>query len=163
VSVSLSSLTFEASALLAEEAHVLDDRDYERWMELFTDDCLYWMPVDPESDDGTMRLNVFYDDRAKMLDRITRLNSGAAYTEEPASLTSRTISAVLVTPNEGEDPSCTVRSNFLLVAHRSGKQRLLGGRYLHRLVRRDDHLLITEKRVTLLGSDTPQRPMTFLF
>lgn len=158
-----SFLTLEAHALLAKEAHLLDDRDYEGWLELFAEDCLYWMPVDPESEDGTMRLNVFYDDRAKMMDRITRLNSGSAYTEEPVSLTSRTVSAVQVTTDEGEDPNCTVRSNFLLVAHRSGRQRLLGGRYLHRLVRGDDGLRIAEKRVTLLGSDSPQPPMTFLF
>jgi 3-phenylpropionate/cinnamic acid dioxygenase small subunit len=156
------SLTHEAYALLADEAHLLDDRDYEAWLELFTDDCLYWMPVDPASEDGTMRLNVFYDDRARMEDRITRLNSGSAYTEEPISLTSRMVSAVQVTPDGGPG-GCVVRSNFLLVAHRSGKQRLLGGRYLHRLARRDDHLCIAEKRVTLLGSDSPQPPMTFLF
>lgn len=157
------ALTHEAYALLAKEAHLLDDRDYEAWLELFTDDCLYWMPVDPESEDGAMRLNVFYDDRAKMRDRITRLNSGSAYTEEPVSLTARTVSTVQVTPVDGERADCAVRSSFLLVAHRSGKQRLLGGRYLHHMVRRDGDLRIAEKRVTLLGSDSPQPPMTFLF
>jgi benzoate/toluate 1,2-dioxygenase beta subunit len=156
-------MTHEAHALLAREAHLLDDRDYEGWLELFTDDCLYWMPVDPECEDGTMRLNVFYDDRAKMRDRITRLTSGSAYTEEPVSLTSRTVSAVHLVAGDGESGSCTVRSNFLLVAHRSGAQRVLGGRCLHRLVRRSDGLRIAEKRVSLLGSDAPQRPMTFLF
>jgi benzoate/toluate 1,2-dioxygenase beta subunit len=161
--VSDAALTFEAHALLTREAHLLDDRDYEGWLELFTEDCLYWMPVDPESEDGMMRLNVFYDDRAKMMDRITRLESGSAYTEEPISLTSRTISALQVTPDERDGGDFLARSNFLLVAHRSGRQRILGGRYLHRLVRRDDGLRIAEKRVTLLGSDSPQPPMTFLF
>jgi 3-phenylpropionate/cinnamic acid dioxygenase small subunit len=155
-------LATEAYDLLAEEAHLLDDRDYAAWLRLFTEECLYWMPVDPEVEDGTMRLNVFYDDRPRMEDRIARLESGSAYTEEPISLTSRTFSAVQVAP-DGEGDSCVVRSNFMLVAYRSGKQRVLGGRYLHRLVRRDGGLRIAEKRVALLGSDAPQRPMTFLF
>jgi 3-phenylpropionate/cinnamic acid dioxygenase small subunit len=158
--MSHDSLTSEAYALLAEEAHLLDDRAYASWLELFVDDCLYWMPVDPESGDGTMRLNVFYDDRARMEDRVTRLSSGSAYTEEPVSLTSRTFSALQIVP---EDNGCLVRSNFMMVAYRSGEQRLLGGRYQHRLVRSDGVLRIAEKRVTLLGSDAPQRPMTFLF
>jgi benzoate/toluate 1,2-dioxygenase beta subunit len=159
-----ASLVPEVSELLAREAHLLDDRDYEGWLELFTDDCLYWMPVDPLVEDGTMRLNVFYDDKPKMRDRITRLSSGSAYTEEPISLTARTFAAVQVEEDGASDGErIAVRSNFQMVAYRSGEQRVLGGRYLHRLVREDGGLRISEKRVTLLGSDAPQRPMTFLF
>ncbi len=161
--MSVGELTAEVYALLAQEAHLLDDRDYDGWLELFVDDCLYWMPVDPESVDGTMRLNVFYDDRARMEDRIARLSSGSAYTEEPISLTSRTFSALRVSAEEADEDGCVARSNFMLIAHRAGRQRILGGRYLHRLIRQDGSLRIAEKRVSLLGSDSPQRPMTFLF
>lgn len=155
----------EVYELLAREAHLLDDRDYEGWLGLFTADCLYWMPVDPLAEDGTLRLNVFYDDRARLEDRITRLNSGSAYTEEPISLTARTFSALQLeeTGEIGDDGGVVARSNFQMIAYRSGEQRVLGGRYRHRLVREDGHLRISEKRVTLLGSDAPQRPMTFLF
>lgn len=155
-----AELAAEAHDLLAREAHLLDDRDYAGWLELFTDDCLYWMPVDPLVEDGALRLNVFYDDKPKMRDRIARLESGNAYTEEPISLTARTLGALLV---EADGERLDARSNFQLVAYRSGEQRLLGGRYLHRLVRERGRLRIAEKRVTLLGSDAPQRPMTFLF
>ena len=44
-----AALVPEVYELLAREAHLLDDRDYEGWLELFTEDCLYWMPVDPWS------------------------------------------------------------------------------------------------------------------
>lgn len=152
----------EAYELLAREAHLLDDRDYEGWLALFTAECLYWMPVDPLSEDGTLRLNVFYDDRPKMEDRITRLTSGNAYTEEPISLTARTFSALQLEP-DGDDSAAAVRSNFQMIAYRSGEQRVFGGWCRHRLVRQDDRLLIAEKRVTLLGSDAPQPAMTFLF
>jgi 3-phenylpropionate/cinnamic acid dioxygenase small subunit len=157
------ALTGEAYELLATEAHLLDDREYDGWLELFTEECLYWMPVDPEADDdGTMRLNVFYDDRPSMEDRVTRLTSGNAFTEEPISLTARTFSAVQVESDEAGD-GCAVRSNFVLVTLRLGEQRVFGGRCLHRLVRQDGELRIAAKRVSLLGSDAPQRPMTFLF
>jgi benzoate/toluate 1,2-dioxygenase beta subunit len=159
------SLLPEVYELLAREAHLLDDRDYEGWLELFTDDCLYWMPVDPLCEDGTMRLNVFYDDRARMEDRIARLSSGSAYTEEPISLTARTFSALQLEQigDDSGDADVVARSNFQMIAYRSGEQRVLGGRYRHHLVRKDGHLRISQKRVTLLGSDAPQRPMTFLF
>lgn len=157
-----SPLLSEVYELLAREAHLLDDRDYEGWLELFTADCLYWMPVDPLTEDGTLRLNVFYDDRARLEDRIARLNSGSAYTEEPISLTARTFSALQL-EETGDAAEIVARSNYLMIAYRSGEQRVLGGRYRHRLVREDGRLRISEKRVTLLGSDAPQRPMTFLF
>ena len=151
----------EAYELLAREAHLLDDRDFEGWLDLFTEDCLYWMPVDPLAEDGGLRLNVFYDDKAKMKDRIARLSSGSAYTEEPISLTARTFAALQLESSDEE--LLVVRSNFQMIAYRSGEQRLLGGRYRHCLVRESGALRISEKRVTLLGSDAPQRPMTFLF
>jgi len=154
----------EVYELLAREAHLLDDRDYEGWLQLFTDECLYWMPVDPLSEDGALRLNVFYDDRPRMEDRIARLTSGNAYTEEPISLTARTFSALQLEP-AGDDTAAgsAVRSNFQMVAYRNGDQKVYGGWYRHRLVRQDERLLIAEKRVTLLGSDAPQPAMTFLF
>lgn len=155
-------LLAEVHALLATEVHLLDDREYDRWLELFTDDCLYWMPVDPLATEGATRLNVIYDDRARMRDRIARLTSGSAYTEDPPSLTSRSLSAVLVSRGDREG-ELVVRSNYGIIVYRRGQQRQFGGRYLHRLVRRDGALRIAEKRVTLLGSDTPQRAMTFLF
>jgi ethylbenzene dioxygenase subunit beta len=156
------SLWTDVYAFLADEVHLLDDREYDRWLSLFAEDCLYWMPVDPRSDDGSLRLNVFYDDRARLADRIARLVSGSAYTEEPPALTARTISAVQIV--SGDRPGeVVVRSNFSLVAYRNGEQRQLGGRYLHRLASDDGAFRIAEKRVTLLGSDAPQRPMTFLF
>lgn len=151
----------EVYELLAREAHLLDDRDYEGWLRLFTEECLYWMPVDPLSEDGTLRLNVFYDDRARMEDRIVRLTSGNAYTEEPISLTARTFSALQF--ESSDDEAAVVRSNFQMVAYRSGEQKVYGGWYRHRLARQGDKLLIAEKRVTLLGSDAPQPAMTFLF
>lgn len=153
----------EVYELLAREAHLLDGRDYEGWLRLFTSDCLYWMPVDPLSEDGTLRLNVFYDDRPKMEDRIARLTSGNAYTEEPISLTARTFSALQLEPAGEGDADAVVRSNFQMVAYRSGEQKVYGGWYRHRLARQDDRLLIAEKRVTLLGSDAPQPAMTFVF
>lgn len=153
----------EVYELLAREAHLLDDRDYEGWLQLFTDECLYWMPVDPLSEDGALRLNVFYDDRPRMEDRIARLTSGNAYTEEPISLTARTFSALQLDPAGDDGGAVAVRSNFQMVAYRNGDQKVYGGWYRHRLVRQDERLLIAEKRVTLLGSDAPQPAMTFLF
>jgi len=161
---SSADLAAEVSAFLAAEAHLLDDRDYERWLEMFTLDCLYWMPVDPLAISGALRLNVIYDDRARLRDRVGRLTSGSAFSEDPPTLTARTIGTVHLVGGAGTAAEpFVVRSTFSLVAHRCGQQRHLAGRYGHRLVREGSALRIAEKRVGLLGSDSPQRPMAFLF
>lgn len=158
------SMIAEVEAFLADEVHLLDDRDYRLWLDLFTSECRYVMPVDPLCGDDALRLHVFYDDRARLEDRVARLTSGEALTEDPPTLTVRTLSAVQVRPESSSDADeLLVRSNFVLLAHRHGVQRQFGGRYRHRLVRREGTLRIVEKRVTLLGSDAPQRAMTFLF
>lgn len=157
-------LWLEVYGLLAQEAHLLDDREYEAWLQLFAQPCLYWMPVDPTSSDGELRLNVFYDDWTRLNDRVARLTSGSAFSEEPPSLTARAFSALQVAADHGAgDGRLVARSNFSLIAYRSGEQRHFGGRYFHSLVRSSGTLRIAEKRVVLLGSDAPQRPMTFLF
>jgi 3-phenylpropionate/cinnamic acid dioxygenase small subunit len=34
----------EAAALLAREAMLLDRLDFDPWLDLYTVDCLFWMP-----------------------------------------------------------------------------------------------------------------------
>lgn len=159
-----SDLTAEVDALLATEAHLLDSRAYLDWLQLFTEDCLYWMPVDPHATDGSQGLNLVYDDRPRLQSRIARLLSGNAHTENPPSSTVRTIGAVRIFDDDHNgEPAILVESHFVLVAHRLGDQRVFGGRYGHRIVREAEGFRIAEKRVAFLGSDAPQRHMTFLF
>jgi 3-phenylpropionate/cinnamic acid dioxygenase small subunit len=152
----------EATALLSLEVDLLDDRDYSRWLDLYADVCLYWMPVDQAATDGSLRLNVFYDDRARMQDRVNRLLSSTAFSGQPPTLTSRTLSILKVELDKDKE-TVIVKSNFTLVAYRQNRQRVFGGRYLHRLVRLGGVFRVTEKRIGLLGSDAPQHSMTFLF
>ena len=45
----------EIEDFLYREADLLDERDYDQWLDLLADDIRYWMPL---------RLNVPYEDRA---------------------------------------------------------------------------------------------------
>ena len=46
----------EVEDFLYGEADLLDERDYDEWLDLFTEDVVYWMP---------MRKNVSFEDREK--------------------------------------------------------------------------------------------------
>ena len=45
-------------------------------------------------------LNIIYDDRPRLLDRVSRLQSGLAFSDEPHSVTSHVLSAVRVLRGE---------------------------------------------------------------
>jgi benzoate/toluate 1,2-dioxygenase subunit beta len=79
---------------LLDEAELLDARRLEEWTTLFADDAVYWLPMDPDQVTPGDGLNIVYDDRPRLLDRVSRLNSGLAFSDEPHSATSHTLSPV---------------------------------------------------------------------
>src|ERR1700743_1998252 len=76
---------------LLDEAELLDSRRLDEWTSLFTEDAVYWLPMDPGQVAPGDGLNVIYDDRLRLLDRVSRLNSGLAFSDEPHSATSHTL------------------------------------------------------------------------
>ena len=115
---------------LYREARLLDERRFDEWFELFTEDCLYWMPtrynrlrdgtgeqwpVDAEVEDES-GLAYFEDNHRMLRRRIDRLKTGMAWAEDPPSRTRHVISNVEA--EDGEAPGEIVaRSAFL--AYRS--------------------------------------------
>src|ERR1700733_15271223 len=81
---------------LLDEAELLDTRRLDEWTSLFTEDAVYWLPMDSGQVAPGDGLNIIYDDRLRLLDRVSRLNSGLAFSDEPHSVTSHTLSPVRV-------------------------------------------------------------------
>src|SRR6201996_7055833 len=86
------SLVSRFTDFLLEEAELLDGRRLEEWTSLFADDAVYWLPMDPAQVSPGDGLNIVYDDRPRLLDRVSRLGSGLAFSDEPNSVTSHTLS-----------------------------------------------------------------------
>ncbi|MEM8662420.1 MAG: hypothetical protein AAGF35_16165, partial [Pseudomonadota bacterium] len=40
------AMSAECAALLHFEARLLDQKRYEQWLDLYTDDAIYWIPYD---------------------------------------------------------------------------------------------------------------------
>src|ERR1700722_16093853 len=77
---------------LLDEAELLGTRRFEGGTGLFADDAGDWLPVAPAPGAPGDGLNLVYDDRPRLLDRVYRLNSGLAFSDEPHSATSHTLS-----------------------------------------------------------------------
>ena len=74
----------EVEDLLYEEAELLDDRRFHQWLDLFTDDLHYWMPVRENRNSREVAEELskpgetaFFDDTKETLRmRVARLDTG---------------------------------------------------------------------------------------
>ena len=96
------------------ENRLVDSDRFEEWLELFTEDCLYWVPTVTAGADPTTQLCTAFDDHRRLEDRIVRLRTGTAYSQVPPSRTCRAISNLEIweskTPGE-------IRARCVVVIH----------------------------------------------
>ena len=141
-----------ARQLIEREARLLDGHDYERWLALFTGECIYWVPGTPERGDPRREISVMFDDRRRMEDRVHRLRTGYAWSQAPRSRTVRLVTNVEVFAT-GEPRARMVRSNFLISEFWGDETRVLTGWAGHRLVQTDGRWLFAAKQVNLIDCD----------
>lgn len=104
-----TGLTQEIEQFFYYEARMLDERQFEEWLQLFSDDIRYWMPVVSTRERGGREIAgdnelAFFDDNKTTLTlRVKRLYTDFAFAEEPPSRTSRFISNVQV-ESSGSSP-----------------------------------------------------------
>jgi 3-phenylpropionate/cinnamic acid dioxygenase small subunit len=117
-----SDLRHEIEDFFFLEAELLDERRLREWLELFTDDLHYWMPVRanllerPEALDQELSGpgdSYYFNDTKKSLQiRVERLYLKNAWAEMPPSRTRRLISNVRLKKDNGSE--IEVYCNFLV-------------------------------------------------
>ena len=141
------ALWFELMQFYIREAWLLDDRKFRDWLELFTEDVLYFMPrrknvprreahreVTPLGD-----LAVFEDDKRYLEMRVARLETGMAWAEDPPSRTRHLIGNLVVQPLENGEVEAKT-AFFIYRSHLETDQQLFAGS-------RDDVLTSGQRRL----------------
>ena len=155
------ALAAEIASLLHFEARLLDERRYEVWLDLLTESCTYWIPINPDGGDPRTEWSLSLDDRRRIEDRIRWLGTGDVHGQRPPSRTRRLLTNVEGW-SVGADERQT-RSNFVLFEHRLDRTRQFVGAYEHRLRLGTDGWRIDAKTVRLIDSDSAQANVTFVF
>ena len=143
----------EVEYFLMHEARLLDERRFEDWMALFTEDGVYWVPARPGQESPDDETSLFYDDRRLMTTRIARLNHPGMHSQNPASRCCHLVSNVLIEPASADSAEIVVTSNAIMVEYRQGDQRVFAGKNTHKLVRSGEKFLIASKKVELINCD----------
>lgn len=150
-----SGVQREVELFLFAEGALLDDRDFPAWLQLFTRDCVYWIPAGAQNQDPTRKVSIVYDEWQALAERAWRFEGGLAYSQEPMSATSHLIGNVVVTGVEGGGHQLgdviTATSRFIVTEFRNDMDTVHSGRNTHRLVSTQDGLRILEKKVELIS------------
>jgi 3-phenylpropionate/cinnamic acid dioxygenase small subunit len=155
------SLLREVEDLYYGEADLLDERQYERWLELFTDDVVYWMPMrknvpwEERDRDITSEDDVawFNDDKFTLTKRVRQLLTGIHWAEEPLSRVSHLITNIRIADPvhalaDGE--AMQVKCRFFVYRNRLETETdLLVGRREDTLRRVDGALRIARRKIIL--------------
>ena len=160
----------EAEEFLYREARTLDEGRLEEWLDLFTSDGIYWLPM-YEGVDPLSGPSVVYDDTVQRSKRVYQLLQGPRFAQMPPSRTIHNISNVQVYETDG-DGEVEVRCNLIVLELRPGdqqelqvslgRQRTLAGLCQYRLRYQGNRWLIALKQVLLLDRDLPLHNITFI-
>jgi len=144
-------LRAEVAELLFHEASLLDRGRLDEWLELYTDDATYWIPLQADQSDPLTTSSIVYDDRRLMEARVRQFQHPRAHARVPAPRTVHQVGNVRVLEVDGRDTR--VGSTLVLVEYRRERQRVWGAVVEHRLRRTAQGLRIAAKRVDLVNSE----------
>ena len=158
-----TDLQREVEQFLYHEAWLLDERHLYEWLDLFTEDARYSMPVRqpverPEEavrTAGELGPPLFDDDKEFLTLRVKRLETRLAHSERPPSLTRHVIANVQVAADE--DGEVDVRSNFIVFQSRGElSEQTFFGKREDRLRRVDGQWRIARRMVVLDHTPLPR-------
>ena len=161
----------EVEDFLYHEAELLDERRFEEWLDLFTDDVRYFMPMrrnvpadEPEREFTREGLDVNWFDEGKdtLTRRVKQIRTGVHWAEQPPSRTCHMVSNVQVLDATGDE--VRVKSRFLLYRNRVETETdVLVGKREDVLRRVDGGFRIARRKIVLDQNVLLAKNLTFFF
>lgn len=136
---------------LFHEARLLDAHEYEKWLELFTADATYWVPLEQGQKDPLETSSIIHDDRTLLELRVKQYRHARAHARQPLARTVHQVGNI--TPLGESNGEVRVGSTLTVVEFRNEKQRVYGALVEHRLRKNGDTFAIAHKRVDLVNSE----------
>lgn len=156
----MSGESTQFAELLTREALLLDRGAYQEWLDLYTPDCVFWMPA--WRDDGTQTQDpdrelslIYYRGRRNLKDRVKRIQSGLSVASSVMPRVSHMIGNVLVEASDGQ--RARIASVFTVHVHdvRTSRAHVFFGRYEHELVFLEGRWMIAGKVIRLMNDVIP--------
>lgn len=150
-----------AAEFLYREARLLDERRWDEWIELYTEDAVFWVPAwksedEPTSSPDTELSLIYYEGRSNLVDRVWRARSNLSVASTPLHRTAHAITNVTLEAPPGPDQAL-VKSSWATHTFnpRRKTQHVFFGLAEHTLRRESGVWRIARKKVLLLNDYIP--------
>jgi 3-phenylpropionate/cinnamic acid dioxygenase small subunit len=166
----------EVEDFLYHEAELLDERRYEEWLDLFTEDARYWMPMrrnipaDETAREFTregLDVNWFDEGKDTLTRRVKQILTGVHWAEQPPSRICHMVTNVQILRAHPDGPSpdeVVVKSRFLLYRNRVETETdVLVGKREDLLRRGGGSWQIARRKIVLDQSVLLAKNLTFFF
>jgi 3-phenylpropionate/cinnamic acid dioxygenase small subunit len=158
-----------------KEADLLDEREYDQWLDLLTEDVVYWMPMRKNvsyadrDKDITAESDIawIHDDKETLRKRVKQIQTGVHWADEPVSRVShlvtniRLVDAISVL---AEGAKATTKCRFIVYRNRlESETDFLVGRREDTLTRAHGELRIARRKIILDQSVLLAKNLTMFF
>lgn len=151
----------EVAEFISYENDLLDQKDYKAWLDLWTDDGYYIVPIDIDTEEFSDKLNFAYDDAEMRGLRVRRLLNGESVSSVAMKKAIRNVSRFRVLDDNGE--TVNARAALLLNEVRHDQVITYAADLSYRLKRMDGGFVIDRKVVRLLNAESHLRTVAFIF
>ncbi|HEB3530122.1 TPA: aromatic-ring-hydroxylating dioxygenase subunit beta [Burkholderia cenocepacia] len=145
-------LQFEVEQFLYREAGLLDERAFDEWLALWTEEGRYWVPRHPDQNNPFEQISLFWEDHTLRSTRVHRLLNNRNWSQQPATRTSRIVGNVRIEGCDRQDQ--LIVSSRLQVSEYRLELRNLSARVVHKLSKSDGDWRIALKRVDLVNCES---------
>jgi 3-phenylpropionate/cinnamic acid dioxygenase small subunit len=142
----------QAIDVIINEAAALDDKRWDEWIDLYTEDAIYWMPswVDEYTQTSNPKREIsliYYGNRSGLEDRVFRIKTDLSFSSSPLPRTCHVNTNFRVSENEAGD--VVVHSSWVTHSYNLKVARNAFGVQEHHLRKVDGELKICLRKITL--------------
>ena len=166
----------EIEEFLFAEADLLDERRFEDWLDLLSDDIRYWMPMrrnvkfgelDREFTREGQDINWFDEGKETLVRRVKQILTGVHWAEEPLSRICHFVTNVQIlnaTPSASDATEVSVKCRFLVYRNRVQTETdFLIGKRADTLRKENGAWKIAERKIILDQNVLLAKNLTFFF
>lgn len=142
------------AAFLYREARLLDDRQWDEWLECYSPKAVFWMPAWDDDDelveDPHREISlIYYPSRDGLEDRVYRIKTERSSASQPEPRTCHNLSNIEIVSSSNDLGQIELRFNWQTLSHRYKTTDIHFGTSFYTLHDVDGSLQITQKKVVL--------------
>lgn len=135
------------------EARLIDQHRFEEWLNLYTDDAYYWMPLEWGQTDPKLVGSLMYEDKLLLKIRVERLKGNRTFSQKPKSRCHHVLQTPQVDSRDDAKGEYVTWTPMHYVETRFDDQQLYAAWATHTLTVVDGALKIRLKRVDLVNCE----------